>query len=171
MMLNKMTANQNRLPASSWTLLLSMTMLLLIPVISFGKDKRCIEGDCKDGHGSFEYETGTIYHGDWVNGVEHGHGEMITMDGVYIGSYENGAPHGKGIFKLKSGRTYSGEWEYGMAHGMGEETYSNGSSYKGQWIKGLPNGYGVSTRGGAVDKNGYWIDGEFVGKEKPWNID
>lgn len=150
---------------------LIMAILFITPLNTFARDERCLEGDCRNGKGKFEYDTGIIYEGEWKNGKEHGYGVMKTMEGTYEGSYKNGQPNGQGVFTIAGGRKYIGEWKNGLADGHGLEVYPNGNSYEGSWRAGLPNGYGATTAGGAEQQVGYWIDGEYVGSDRPWNID
>ena len=152
--------------------MLLLASLCLMPGNSWAKDGKCLEGNCENGKGTFEYGTGLKYVGDWQNGKEHGQGRMTMTNGsTYEGEYKDGRPHGYGIYHLWDGSKYDGEWQDGLAEGHGLETKPNGSSYEGHWRNGLPNGYGVSTYGGGEDKEGYWVDGEFAGKDRPWNVD
>ena len=49
----------------------------------------CIEGDCNNGHGTYEWENGDIYVGEFKDDKKHGRGTYIFADGKIV----------KGIFK------------------------------------------------------------------------
>lgn len=40
----------------------------------------CISGDCKNGQGTFLWESGDVYTGQWRNGLRDGKGTMTWMD-------------------------------------------------------------------------------------------
>ena len=79
------------------------------------------EGEIKDGkpHGKgtmqFNNEWGTIYVGDWVNGVRTGQGTSIKKNGNrYVGEFLNDELHGKG-FLIDEGTVFEGEFVNGYA--------------------------------------------------------
>jgi hypothetical protein len=148
-----------------------LALISALPGNSWAKGGKCLAGNCENGQGTFEYADGMKYVGDWRNGKEHGQGRMTLPGGsIYEGAYKDGLPNGHGVYDVSNGKRYDGEWQDGMAEGRGFESDPDGSSYEGHWHLGLPNGYGVSTVGGGVDKQGYWVDGEFVGMDRPWNV-
>ena len=140
-----------------------MFLVLLMPAGAFARAGKCLEGDCENGRGTFDYQTGMKYIGDWQNGKEHGRGKMTLELGT---TYE-----GSGTYTLPDGRVYVGEWRDGKPEGEGTESHPIGTSYEGQWHDGLPHGYGTTREYGKVLKLGYWISGEFVGTEKPKELD
>jgi hypothetical protein len=91
----------------------------------------------------------------------------LPMGNVYEGEYRNGLPHGKGTYVLADGRKYVGDWKDGHPDGYGLENQPSGAGYDGQWRAGLPHGRGIATQNGQVAKDGYWLAGEFVGQDKP----
>ena len=52
----------------------------------------CIEGNCVDGQGTFTWEDGR----------------------KYVGEFKDGLPHGQGILKYADGRVKKGIWENGQ---------------------------------------------------------
>ncbi len=148
--------------------LLLVFFVLLQPQVCLAKAGTCFVGDCENGQGTFEYETGMKYVGDWQQGKEHGRGVMtMPMGSSYEGDYQSGLPHGTGTYSLADGRKYVGEWKNGRPDGHGVEINPVGTSYDGQWHDGVPHGRGLAKKNGRVDKDGYWLAGEFVGKDKP----
>ena len=41
----------------------------------------CIKGDCNNGYGTYIYEDGRQYVGEWKDGERHGQGILTTADG------------------------------------------------------------------------------------------
>ena len=51
----------------------------------------CIEGDCINGTGTFEYKDGSKYVGEWYNGARNGQGTLTHTNGdKYIGQWDLG---------------------------------------------------------------------------------
>ena len=145
-----------------------MLLTVLSPLGADAKQGVCHEGNCENGHGTFEYTTGMKYTGYWFKGLEHGKGKMIMEIGTtYEGDYRGGKPHGVGEFILPDGRSYIGEWQDGKPEGKGKESHPIGTSYVGKWHKGMPHGFGTRMDSGKIVDQGYWIEGQFVGTEKP----
>ncbi|MBN2039416.1 MAG: hypothetical protein JW864_05205, partial [Spirochaetes bacterium] len=78
---------------------------------SGNRDTGCIDGDCKDGYGTFIYDDGSAYTGEFKNGKRHGKGKMTWASGSM------------------KGETYEGEWSDNEINGTGTYTYSDGSKY------------------------------------------
>ena len=52
---------------------------------------QCIKGDCINGQGTFTWESGDKYVGEWKDGLQHGQGTFIFANGtVDKGIWENG---------------------------------------------------------------------------------
>ena len=50
----------------------------------------CMEGDCKNGYGTYVWENGHIYVGEWKDGEYHGQGTFTFSDGgVQKGIWKN----------------------------------------------------------------------------------
>ena len=48
----------------------------------FGKTPpACMKGDCKNGYGTYAWEDGNIYVGEFKNSLEHGQGTYTYSDG------------------------------------------------------------------------------------------
>jgi hypothetical protein len=71
------------------------------------------------GHNGYAEELladGSVYHGNFLNGIREGAGRLTRPDGVrYEGSFVNGVPHGKGILCQPDGKMFSGIWTHGKA--------------------------------------------------------
>ena len=116
----------------------------------------------RHGHGQQNFTNGDNYSGDWKYGHMHGKGVYDWTDGSkYVGSFAAGHMEGKGIITLPNGESYDGEWKQGLAHGEGEYAKEDGSKYKGKYKSGQRDGTGVIT----------WRTGDvFVGKWRSGNI-
>ncbi|CAN0422453.1 unnamed protein product, partial [Ectocarpus fasciculatus] len=75
--------------------------------------------DIPHGRGSFFYNDGAVYDGDWNRGNWEGQAIRTWPLGArYEGEFENNLQHGQGTLMLPNGGGgYSGEWENGYQHG------------------------------------------------------
>jgi hypothetical protein len=105
----------------------------------------CIEGDCKDGFGTYTWGLNqeTIYVGNFKNFKFHGNGKMTWSDGgTYEGQYFEGNLSGKGIMIWMNGQKYEGGWLNNLYDGQGKMTWINGETYSGGWKAGKKHGKG-----------------------------
>ena len=90
---------------------MTQKLYILTLLLTFGLSE-CIEGDCKDGAGTF-----------------------TSLDGLkYVGEFKNGIYHGQGTFTFSDGRKYIGEWKDGERVGWGILTKPDGTSQIGIWF-------------------------------------
>lgn len=73
-----------------------------------------IKDGVPDGYGTItSTETGDMFDGQWVNGVQHGRGIYLWSDGDFTaGVWKNGYRHGKGT-RYEDGILYQEEWDNG----------------------------------------------------------
>ncbi len=155
----------------------------LIEFISFKKDftkqfsfidlNKCIAGNCSDGFGKKQYDSGNIFEGEFKNG-EPSKGKLSYKNGgVYDGEFINGDRSGMGKLTANNGNVYEGEFMNGVRHGEGKLsgkddkgrvftyvghftydefyaqkavlTYADGEKYEGGFVKGKFEGQGVLT--------------------------
>jgi hypothetical protein len=98
------------------------------------------------GKGEFTWHSlaGSVYVGEFKNGMMHGKGK-ITMgdDGrVYEGEWKNDNYHGNGKFMWTDGEMYEGDWENHKLHGNGKYTWADGRVFEGDFINNFMNGEG-----------------------------
>ena len=94
-------------------ILVSALLFLILPPSSLLS--QCIEGDCQNGNGTYDYSTGVKYVGEW----------------------KDGRKHGQGVFFNADGKRYEGEWKKGMREGQGKIIDKNGvESQSGYWKNG-----------------------------------
>ena len=88
--------------------------------------------------GSFTYEDGRKYSGEWQNGKKEGIGQQSFPDGFKIIAEfnNNGSPNGYGIGYLPSGGNHVGMFINGQKFGYGI-TISKNPSVMGETVKNL----------------------------------
>ena len=91
-----------------------LILILLIPVgtNAYQREGKCILGDCISGSGTWDFENGIVYHGQFNNRSFEGSGELSdsNLDTRYIGQFKNDQPNGMGTFKFADGTIYEGEF-------------------------------------------------------------
>ncbi|XP_068688097.1 alsin-like isoform X2 [Montipora foliosa] len=122
---------------------------------------------------TYEHDSlylGACYHGMWLRGKPHGHGEMHWPDGRhYTGEFRNGLHHGEGMLIFPpnvaehSEEKYEGHWNCGKMAGFGRMRFCNGDIYEGYWQKSKRCGHGCMKSGtmyssGATMYIGEWFD-------------
>ena len=98
----------------------SIITAILISCFSFAVSAQCTTGNCYDGNGSYLFENGDLFNGQWKKG------EM----------------NGYGVYEYANGDVYKGAWKKGLMDGRGTYTYANGDKYIGAWKDGKMNGRG-----------------------------
>jgi hypothetical protein len=75
----------------------------------------CNKEYCHNTLGSLRYKDGSVYTGDFVNGIGEGNGKCKYANGDrYEGGWKNHAPHGQGIMHFSKGTTYAAIWDNGV---------------------------------------------------------
>ena len=100
-----------------WTLPLLM-LTFISNAYAQNKTKGCVEGNCENGWGIYEYYVGEIY------------------QGRYEGYFQDGKRAGKGKFIYANGDKYEGGWVAGKPHGIGAKISKGGKVKSGQWADG-----------------------------------
>lgn len=109
------------------------------------------------------YSDGSIYDGNFNNGIKSGQGTMTYPNGKrYVGNWENDKPNGQGSYTLTDGTRYQGEFKNGMKNGQGSIVWKNGNKYEGMWKDDKRNGYGIFTHADGSRKDGDWKDDVLV---------
>lgn len=73
---------------------------------------QCTAGDCDNGQGTYVYQNGSKYVGDFKNKKAHGYGELFYSDGrTYVGEWVAHKFEGKGVYTTKEGKIYQGIWK------------------------------------------------------------
>jgi len=86
---------------------------LLTTCMLFAQDK-CVEGDCENGKGVYQWADGDKYEGHFLNGEFDGEGTYYWASGkVHTGFWNMGRRHGKGRHTTADGIITTGTWNYG----------------------------------------------------------
>ena len=129
----------------------------------FFEDGTKFEGFYTDGqkkYGTFLWNNGSKYQGQFLNGVFHGKGVYSWANNkTYNGNWANGKMNGKGKFSYPDGSYYEGEFINGKKCGFGLYKWENDKYYEGKWKNDKQNGFGIYHEKNKVIK-GFWIDGK-----------
>ena len=88
--------------------------------------------------GTYTYDGGSRYVGDWKNNIKHGKGKLTYANGdEYVGLWKDDLKHGLGKYTWSHGDEYVGEWKNNLMHGLGTYTWSDGDEYEGEWKNGI----------------------------------
>lgn len=97
-----------------------------------------ISGDCYNGYGQIKDSSGSLYTGQFRNGLFHGKGKLIYKNGEYYdGEFRNGSFHGHGKYQWKNGALYDGEWREDLFNGIGTMVDEGGDTIYGYWRNGI----------------------------------
>mgnify|MGYP001198064306 CR=1 FL=1 len=86
----------------------------------------------RNGNGTYTYANGNKYKGLWIEDKKNGKGEFIFPNGnKYIGDFVDGKWTGKGTLTNYFGDKYIGEFKNGQRHGKGTVSSVDGFTYEG----------------------------------------
>lgn len=116
-------------------LIVSILLLLCAAIMLNGCKKETVTEE--------KYDNG-YYVGEFNDkGERHGQGTYYWEDGSkYEGEWENGTRTGYGVMTWANGAKYAGYWSKSQRSGYGEMKYSNNNIYKGDWLVDKRNGTG-----------------------------
>ncbi len=125
-------------------------------------DEVCVSGNCKNGTGTMQYQTG-IYVGSWENGLRSGQGKYTWTNGdVYKGTWQNDNRHGYGEYLWHDGSKYKGNYSVGIRSGYGIYYYTNGNIYEGTWQNNLKHGIANLYFKDSANLGGKYINNKYV---------
>ncbi|KAF2322519.1 hypothetical protein GH714_017418 [Hevea brasiliensis] len=106
------------------------------------------------------FPCGDFYTGQWREGLPHGQGKYLWIDGcMYVGEWCKGKTIGKGKFSWPCGATYEGDFKNGYMDGKGTYTGSSGDTYRGSWVMNLRHGHGTKSYATGDYYEGDWKRG------------
>ena len=115
------------------------------------------------GRGTFKWEDGSSYTGEFKNNSIHGFGVYSWADGrKYEGTWFSNKMQGRGVFSWKDGRIYDGDYANDKKHGEGTFTWPDGKKYVGQWKNGLQTGEGLFISSKGRQRMGNWERGKLL---------
>ncbi|MCB9296939.1 MAG: caspase family protein [Lewinellaceae bacterium] len=69
---------------------------------------------CGDGPGKYAYSDGSLYVGEFFNGMPQGNGTVYYASGNrYEGGWKQHTPHGRGVMYYANGRVVGAIWDFG----------------------------------------------------------
>jgi hypothetical protein len=114
-----------------------------------------------EGQGVAKYAGGK-YEGAFRADSPNGKGVFTSADGtVYTGDFVDGLRSGKGVTVFPDGKRYEGEFESNYWNGKGVLTWPNGDRYEGDFLRGSQTGKGVLITAG-IRREGDFLDGKPV---------
>lgn len=144
------------------------------------------EDGLRDGSGTFTWENGDKYSGNWSNDKISGKGKLTFSDksvlegtfkksSIYDGKYTRNSRGGKITyiitkgkvsnvkFKTKKGTSYSGKFKNSMFNGQCTVKYYNGDRYTGNLTNNKKSGTGKYTWKNGAYYNGNWKSDKMSG--------
>ena len=145
-----------------------MTRTLLIAafgcLLHFSAAAQCLEGDCQNGSGMYQFENGNKYKGEFKRGVMHGSGAVVFANGnKYNGDWRDGNREGVGVYYFLTGNVYTGSFRKNRFDGKGSMSFSSGNKYVGKWENDQPHGEGIYTFASGDRYEGTFTNGKFAG--------
>ena len=166
-------------------LLVYIFLGLILCNTGFARSTGCVDGNCENGVGTWNYTDLTSYSGEWSGGNKHGKGTETWPNGyIYIGEFFDSKWRGKGKLTFPDGSKYEGEWVNGKMEGYGKRSNSDNKrwykSYEGEFKNGKFHGQGkmlakkILTDDMGRDRRlaklkGLTFTGEFK-NGRPWNV-
>ena len=125
-------------------------------------------GEWKDnkwhGQGTAAFPDGEKYVGEWQNNKRNGQGTATYAIGdKYVGEYRNDKRSGQGTYTFADGDKYVGEFRDNNYHGHGTFTWADGDKYVGEFVDDKQHGQGTYS---ILDGGKYTDRDEYVGKFK-----
>eukprot|EP01095_Lingulamoeba_sp_RSL-Kostka_P016869 TRINITY_DN845_c2_g1_i1.p1 TRINITY_DN845_c2_g1~~TRINITY_DN845_c2_g1_i1.p1 ORF type:complete len:265 (-),score=129.29 TRINITY_DN845_c2_g1_i1:157-951(-) len=119
---------------------------------------------------SKSYDNGSYYGEYNLSGQRHGVGSYFFNSGNrYTGEWDNGKKHGVGSMVWKSGGKFTGQWYYDKKHGPGIEWFQNGDRYEGEFKDGIKEGKGSYYWVNGDKYYGEWKNDFICGKGEEWS--
>jgi hypothetical protein len=153
--------------------ILPISIFTLIP---FLVSAQCIDGDCVNGIGSYQFKSGSVYKGNFKEGQFHGYGKCSYADGdVYEGWWEERMPEGKGTLTKSGGSQVTGLWKRGILvdksgevldSDFAEKTIGQGEIQIGCLTGNCKNGLGIMGFPSGARYEGTFMNGKFHGPGK-----
>lgn len=124
-----------------------------------------VNGQKNDALGKFEFNSGCIYEGSFINNQIDGEGKLsIPKIGVYEGDFSNGKREGFGTMTFSNGDIYRGNWKDDKMAGTGTYTFANGDKYEGEFSENKFNGSGTySFKATGKKYSGKWLNNSYKG--------
>lgn len=110
-----------------------------------------VRNNIPNGRGTATYDDGSVYQGNFSNGVRSGNGKLEAQNYSYEGNWRNDKFNGQGTYSWAAGGRYVGQFEDDFFQGQGTFYASEGATinhcpscvrYEGNWIRDERTGNG-----------------------------
>lgn len=116
----------------------------------------------KHGYGTYKWNDGSVYKGNFKDDKIHGKGVLtIPKKGKYSGNFSKGKKNGYGTYTFSNGDVYIGNWKNDKMSGYGTYKFKNGEKYVGNFSNNKFNGKGTYTKNGKK-YSGTWEDNQYI---------
>ncbi len=106
------------------------------------------------GSGTFHFQNGDVYEGEYQNSKRCGHGRMEFINGdLYVGSWQGGQMHGLGKYLYHNHHKFEGTFAMGARHGKGKYQYPDGEIIIHKYVRDQRMGEGVQF---SADRKQVW---------------
>jgi len=125
-------------------------------------ERKCVEGDCRNGTGTQIDSNGSKYVGGFdEEGRYSGNGTMVYANdaGKYEGEWFMGRFNGTGTETKRGGAIHKGEFKDGVEDGPGILTLPNGATFEGVWKDGKMDGTIILTCDDGTVIEQEWVEG------------
>jgi len=114
----------------------------------------------REGSGTFIWDNGDRYEGNWRNNQKHGYGIMRWKSGdVYQGNWvDDKRQDERAIYMYSYGLVYEGGYENDCRHGQGCLMWPDGERYIGTWNKGARVGKGIFITSAGIQMEQEWTE-------------
>ena len=152
------------------SLLTITTLYLLLSVSQAWSLPLCDGSNWISCYGTWTYDNGEKYVGEWKDSKRHGQGTHAWADGAkYVGEWKDDKIHGQGAYTLADGKVWEGQWSNG--DWVSGKEYAAGEYNSSSQVSSLPpcegdflhNCYGTFTSK-EVKYIGEWKDNKFHGQ-------
>ncbi len=158
--------------------------VLLVSLAISNLKAQCVSGNCTSGLGTYVWDSGDEYTGQWVDGGRTGLGVYDWKDGsYYYGYFKDGKLEGKGVYlgNDDAKTTLIGYFHDGTLseknnfietgcilgncnYGVGAYLWDSDDIYMGEWSNGNRTGYGRYDWKDGSFYTGYFKDGKLDGR-------
>ena len=119
-------------------------------------------------YGSYEWDNGDKYIGDWKDDGMHGQGTSTYTSGdKYVGEFKDNNRHGQGTYTYGNGDKYVGMFKDSMKHGQGTyffgpESEWSGDKYIGEYKDDMKHGQGTYFYADGTNIRGFFSNDAYV---------
>ncbi len=122
----------------------------LVGLMAASAQAQCVEGNCYEGSGTFNFDNGDKYKGLWRVGLPEGYGVYDFANGDnYKGTFKSGLMEGRGTYVYAGGDKYVGMWKAGKMDGRGHFYWNlpgdlmDKGKFEGNFVAGVPQNFEI----------------------------